>query len=216
VAVLAEYLALYAYHNFSRTSGAFRVVLGLSGIGLAAFSITHGVFSFFDMIHVAELSQTVHIYSQTVAFPLLLSLVTVSSIAMGLTHPVNLVRLKQALAHTSIITGRAEAASELELMRAQSIVESARLDRQRERIRRESEYLAEVEKLIAVEQKKRQMVASISDPELREALARELGIEVSKAAAASPNSQVARQSSPWPGGQAPVIQPRSNGRSVLD
>ena len=61
-------------------------------------------------------------------------------------------------------------------MRAQSIVEQARLDRFRERSRRESEYLGEVQKLIAVEERKRSLVAAISDPQLREALARELGI----------------------------------------
>jgi hypothetical protein len=90
-----------------------------------------------------------------------------------MSHPKNIVRLRQAPAHTRIVVGRAEAASELELMRAQSVVEQARLDRFRERSRRESEYLGEVEKLIAVEERKRQMVAAISDPAPREALARE-------------------------------------------
>jgi hypothetical protein len=94
-----------------------------------------------------------------------------------MTHPKNLIRLKQALAHTSIVTGRAKAASELELMRAQSVLDQARLDRQGERTRRESEYLGEVEKLIAVEERKRAMVMAISDDSLREALARELGVE---------------------------------------
>jgi hypothetical protein len=92
-------------------------------------------------------------------------------------HPKNIVRLRQAWAHTTIAIGRAEAASELQLMRAQSVVEQARLDRQRERTRRESEYLQEVEKLIAVEERKRQMIGAISDAGLREALARDMGID---------------------------------------
>jgi hypothetical protein len=79
------------------------------------------------------------------------------------------------------VIGRAEAASELELMRAQSAVEQARLDRQRERTRREAEYLGEVEKLIAVEERKRAMVAAISDTSLREALARDLGVDAQPA-----------------------------------
>jgi hypothetical protein len=104
-------------------------------------------------------------------------LLGLSVIAMTMTHPKNIVRLKQALAHTRIVIGRAEAASELELMRAQAVVEQARLDRQRERTRRESEYLIEVEKLIGLEERKRAMVSAISDPTLREALARELGVD---------------------------------------
>jgi len=105
---------------------------------------------------------------------------------MGLTHPQGLIRFKQAEAHSRIVQGRAEAASELELMRAQSIIDQARLDRQRERTRRESEYLAEVDKLVAVEERKRAMVASISDPALREALARELGVNPQSSAPAPP------------------------------
>jgi hypothetical protein len=102
--------------------------------------------------------------------------------------------------------------SELELMRAQGVVEQARLDRFKERSRRESEYLGEVEKLIGVEERKRAMVAAISDPALREALARELGVELRQQS--TPTSATAR----------PVIQPLSwtaparpgNGRSGLD
>lgn len=200
VAIVSEYLALYSFHNFSRSAGAFRVVLGLSGVALAAFSITHGAFSFFDMVGVAELGPTIHWYSRMVAFPLLAALVAVSSIAMGLTHPVNLVRLKQAFAHTQIATGRAQAASELELMKAQAVIEQAKLDNQKERIRRESEYLESLGSLIAVEQKKRDMVAAIPDPELREALARELGIEVPKSAT-SPSSPASKSSA------VPIVSP---------
>jgi hypothetical protein len=58
-----------------------------------------------------------------VAFPLLAELLGLSVVAITMTHPKNIVRLKQALAHTRIVVGRAEAASERALMRAQSAVE---------------------------------------------------------------------------------------------
>ena len=115
------------------------------------------------------------------------------------------------MAHTSIVTGRAKAASELELMRAQSVLDQARLDRQRERTRRESEYLGEVEKLIAVEERKRAMVAAISDPALREALARELGVELRQSQSTAP-ARTTYQSPNW--GPQPTAQ-RGNG-SALD
>jgi hypothetical protein len=128
-------------------------------------------------------------------------------VAITMTHPKNIIRLKQALAHTAIVVGRAKAASELELMRAQSVLDQARLDRQRERTRRESEYLGEVEKLIAVEERKRQMVFAISDPTLRESLARELGIDLRGSAPSRPVT-----TSNW----GPAARGNGPTRSVVD
>jgi hypothetical protein len=189
VAVMAEAIALYAAHNFSRSAGIFRFSLGASGFVLMAFSMVHGTFSILDLIGVADVSAAVQYYSRIVAFPLLAGLLGVSVVAITMTHPKNIIRLKQALAHTAIVVGRAKAASELELMRAQSVLDQARLDQQRERTRRESEYLSEVEKLIAVEERKRQMVFAISDPALRESLARELGIDLRTSAGSSAPSR---------------------------
>jgi hypothetical protein len=91
------------------------------------------------------------------------------------------------------------------------VVEQARLDRHRERTRREAEYLQEVEKLIGVEERKRAMVAAISDPQLREALSRELGVETPKTA--QPSRPVIQPLSGT--SQAPPLPQRGNG-SVRD
>jgi hypothetical protein len=209
---MAECIALYASHNFSRSAGVFRFSLGASGIVLMTFTIVHGTFSFLDLVRVASLSAEIQYYSRIVAFPLLAALLGISVIAITMTHPKNVIRLKQALAHMDIVTGRAKAASELELMRAQSILDQARLDRQRERTRRESEYLSEVEKLIAVEERKRQMVYAISDQALREALARELGVELRQSQGVTQH-RANQQTSNW--GPQPTSQ-RGNGKSVVD
>ncbi len=191
VAMMAEAIALYATHNFSRSAGAFRVALGSSGALLMAFSLVHGTFSVLDMIGTAGVSETVNYYSRAVAFPLLAGLVGLSVIAITMAHPRNLIRLKQAAAHPQISVGRAEAASELELMRAQSVLDQARLDQQRERTRREQEYLVEVEKLIQLEERKAQMVAAISNPALRDEMAWELGINLqSQNSTAAPRGNV--------------------------
>jgi hypothetical protein len=211
VAVMAEAIALYSTHNFSRSAGLFRLSLGVAGVLLMAFSLVHGTFSILDLIGAANISATVHYYSRTIAFPLLSGLLGLAVIAITMSHPKNIVRLRQAFAHTHIAIGRAEAASELQLMRAQSVVEQARLDRQRERTRREAEYLQEVEKLIGVEERKRAMVAAISDPQLREALSRELGVEAPKTAQPPrPVIQPLSWTSP-----APPLPQRGNG-SVRD
>lgn len=212
VAVMAEAIALYSTHNFSRSAGLFRASLGLAGGCLMAFSLVHGTFSILDLVGVADISDAVRVYSRLVAFPLLAGLLGLSVVAITMSHPKNIVRLRQALAHTAIVIGRAQAASELELMRAGSAVEQARLDRFKERARRESEYLGEVEKLIAVEERKREMVAAISDPTLREALARELGVDAPKLSPLTPPPVPAYPSPNWR--PQPTAQ-RSNG-SALD
>jgi len=177
VAVMAEAIALYATHNFSRSASWFRLSLGVFGGLLMAFSLVHGTFSILDLIGIADISEAVRYYSRVVAFPLLAVLLGLSVVAITMTHPKNIVRLKQALAHMSVAIGRAHAASELELMRAQSVVDQAKLDMFKEKSQREGQYLSEIQKLIAIEERKRAMVAAISDPALRESLARELGIE---------------------------------------
>src|SRR5262245_18406471 len=124
---MAEAIALYSIHNFSRSAGVFRFYLGASGCVLMAFTVVLGRFSFLDLVRVASLSARIEYYSHVVAFPLLAALLGVSVVAITMTHPTYIIRLKQALAHMAIVTGRAQAASELELMRAQSILDQARL-----------------------------------------------------------------------------------------
>jgi hypothetical protein len=176
VAMLAETLALYALHYFSRSAGLFRASLGVSGFLLMGFSLVHGTFSILDLVGVREISRDVQYYSRVVAFPLLAALITLSVVAITMCHPKNIVRLKQAIAHTRIAMGRAEAASEIELSRAQDIVEQARLDSQKERTRRRAEFLQEFGKMVEISQQERRLLGSIADPDLRQALAREMGV----------------------------------------
>ncbi len=201
-AVMCEAIALYATHNFSRSSGWFRLSLGVCGSLLMGFALVHGTFSILDLIGIADVSETVRDYSRLVAFPLLAALLGLSVIAITMTHPKNIIRLKQAAAHTAIVVGRAKAASQLELMRAQSIVDQAKLDRRREATKREQEMLVEVEKLVQVEERKYALVAGISNPKLREELARELDVTLPPAS---------HTSTPAPTFSAPATpQPRQN------
>ena len=178
VAVMAEGLALYSSHNFSRAAGLFRLSLGASGAVLMAFTIAHSVFSFFDLIGVNSfLSADVHGYAQHYAFPLLACLLGLAAVAITMTHPKNVIRLTQARAHTEILTGRAEAASRLELMRAKDILEKAELEHEREKTGRKEELLEQLARQVRVMQEQISIVARIPDPKLREQIAREMGID---------------------------------------
>lgn len=176
VAMLSEALAVYCSHYFSRAAGWFRLSLGLCGCLLMIFALIHGTFSIFDLIGVWEFGEDIEFYSRVVAFPLLAGLIGLTVLALTMTHPNNIVRLKEALAHTRIAVGRAEAASDVRLMRTRSVIDDARLEHQREKTRRESEYLTELREYVSIEQEKRRLVQGIPDPDLRQALAREMGI----------------------------------------
>jgi hypothetical protein len=178
VACMAEALALYCSHYFSRAAGLFRIALGLCGGVLMLFSLIHGTFSIFDLMRLSSFSATIHWYSHVVAFPLLAALIGLSVIALTMTHPHNVVRLHEALAHTQIARSRAEAASDSRLMRTRSVIEDVRLAHRQERTQRESQYLQTLKQYIGIEAQKRQLVLSIPDPRLRAELAQELGIDI--------------------------------------
>src|SRR5262249_55818534 len=97
VAVMSEGVGPYGSHNLSRSSGLFRTSLGLAGLLLMGFSMVHGTFSILDLIGVQEISEAVRTYSKFIAFPLLAGLLGLSVVAITMTHPVNILRLKQAL-----------------------------------------------------------------------------------------------------------------------
>jgi hypothetical protein len=189
VAVLAEGIALYSTHYFSRGSGAFRWALGLSGGCLLTFSIVHSTFSILDLNGAAamypELLERVDYYSHIVAFPLLAVLIGLSVIGICMTHPINRIRLKQAAEHTKIAIDRAEAASQLELMRSRAALQVAWLDYLREHNEREREYLKLLGEQIEIEEKKARMIAEISDPALQMRLKDELGLQTRQPFAAA-------------------------------
>lgn len=178
-AVISEILILYASHNFSRSAGAFRWALISFGGALMVFSIIHATFSIVDLMSAGSPSPTIVEYAKHYAFPILAGLVGVGTTVICALHPINLIRFKQALAHTRIATGRAEVASEMELMRAQSVLDNARLTQIEERNQREQKMLVQVQQTIRTEEKKIEMVNAITNPQLREEMARELGVPLS-------------------------------------
>lgn len=178
VAMIAECLAIYCSHYFSRAAGLFRYSLGICGALLMGFSLIHGSFSILDLIGVWEYSEDIEFYSRVVAFPLLAGLIGLTVLALTMTHPNNMVRLREALAHTRIASDRAEAASDARMMRTRALIERARLETQKQRTETELEYVTELEKYIGVEAKKRRLIAGISDPDMRQAVAQDFGVKI--------------------------------------
>lgn len=180
LAILGEILAVYAIHNFSRSSGMHRIALGIGGGALCVFALTHSAFSFFDIVGDVPFMNTVHIYARQYAFPILFGLIGLMAIALKMTHPKNQIRLAQAKAHSDILIDRAKAASELELLHSRSTIERANLDRLNEKIALDTEYLASLRQTIDNEQAKIEMVANIPEKPLREKIARDLGLDLAQ------------------------------------
>ncbi len=180
LAIVVEAIALYCSHYLSHSSGPFKAALAISGAVLIAFSMSHATASIFDLIGVAEYSSTIIWYSRVVAFPLMVTLVGLSVLGICMTHPKNLIRLEQAAAHTKILIGRAKLASELEIMKGEKTLDQARLQRYREKNKYESELIGQVEEMIELEVKKASILDRVADPELRQAMARDMEIKLPK------------------------------------
>jgi len=176
VAMLAEALAIYCHHYFSRASSWFRYALGASGLVLIAFSITHATFSIFDLIGVYEYSEDVRFYSRVVAFPLLAGLIGISVLILSLTHPNNIIRMKESFLHTQVATDRAAAASQSELMRTQSALDDIRMEFLKERSRRDREQVKTLASYISTRNEITGLLASIPDQALRAELAQGMGV----------------------------------------
>lgn len=178
VAMMSEALAIYCSHYFSRAAGLFRAALGLCGSLLIAFSLIHGTFSILDLIGVWEYGESIEFYSRVIAFPLLAALIGLSVIALTMTHPNNLIRLKEALAHTEIAQARAGAASRVRLMQEESIVQDAELAHQRAKTERRAEQIKTLKENVNLELEMRQYVRTIPDRDLQQSLAREMGFAI--------------------------------------
>lgn len=178
VAMMSEALAIYCSHYFSRAAGLFRWSLGICGVLLMGFSLVHGTFSVLDLIGVYEFSADIEFYSRVVAFPLLGALIGLTVLSLTMTHPNNIIRLKEALAHTRIAKDRAETASQVKQMRARGILEEAELEFQRERTERKARYLATLRDNIGLDMQTRQLIQNIPDSDLRASLAREHGFNL--------------------------------------
>lgn len=188
VAIVSEALALYSLHNFSRSTGLFRLVLGCTFLALMIFAITHAYFSFIDMIGVYELSESTHDYARHYAFPILATLIGLCTTAICLTHPKNIVRLKQAESHTQAATARAEAASKLETLKVTSLTNAAELDYLRDKNAHEEEYVRELARHIEAAKGKMKLLSEIPDPALREAMAHDMGIDPKRLASSNAHS----------------------------
>lgn len=179
VAVVSEVLILYASHNFSRSAGAFRWALMGFGSALMVFSIVHATFSIVDLMSAGSPSPAIIEYAKHYAFPILAGLVGVGTTVICALHPINLIRFKQALAHTKIATGRAEVASEMELIRAQNVLDNAKLAQVEEKNQREEKFLTQIQQTIKTQERKIAMINGIADPALREEMARKYKVALS-------------------------------------
>jgi len=86
VALSLEATALYCVHNFTRSLGLHKIMLGLFGVLLFVFSLAHATMSVIHANGYRWGEEFIDFYSHVIAFPLLLILLTVSVVALSLTH----------------------------------------------------------------------------------------------------------------------------------
>jgi hypothetical protein len=178
VAMLAEALAIYCHHYFSRASSWFRYALGGCGLALISFSITHATFSIFDLIGVYEYGADIQFYSRVVAFPLLAGLIGISVLVLSLTHPNNVIRMKESFLHTDVAIKRASAASQSQLMDTQTTLDNIHMEFLNERSRRDAAQVTTLANYIQTRNQITELLASIPDERLRAELAQGMGVSL--------------------------------------
>lgn len=204
-ALASEGLALYCIHNFTRSAGLHKAMLALFGLLLTLFSVTHATISFFALENHAQLSEGIQFYAQRVAFPLLFGLLLVAVLTLRFTHWNARIAAEQALAQVKIASSRARLVAESAAMRDEAQLGRERLAQMDEQIRLDGECVGKLKQRLQIKEQERQLIASISDPALREQMALELGITLPPGNGAGSKPMVT-----WNGGKI-VSDERPNG-----
>lgn len=192
-ALAGEATALYCINNFNRSSGAHQAALGVFGALLTIFSLTHATISWFRMEDSARLSTGIKFYCETIAFPLLFSLLLLAAIVIPLLHWKRKVAAEQAKAQVDIKTRRAQIVAEASNLRAESELERERLANFEEQIAIGNEYVAALSRFAKMKKAEADALAEIPDPELRRQIAESFG--------ATNNTPAQKQVVAWRGGQ---------------
>jgi hypothetical protein len=175
IALSVEGLALYCLTYYTRSAGAHKMALGFFAIVLTLFSLVHASLSYFHAERSARWHGVVAVYAESVAFPLLLTLLLLASAILRLTHFRQRVSEEQAKAMVRIQTNRARLLAEGAALRDEAALEQERLNHLEEQIRLEGDYLTGLEKFVQLKEREQQIIARISDPDLREQIARGIG-----------------------------------------
>jgi len=214
-ALAGEGTALYCLRHFTHSTGRHKIALGVAGLSFTAFSVVHTVFSFFKLEQNQLTSDAVQFYCENVAFPLLFTMLIVAAIALPLLHWRARIATQQAKAQTEIAESRARMLAETARMRDETELENARLDQLEERLKIETAYANKLESFVQLKARQAQLLASVTDPQLRAMLAAELGMDDEGATGASGQSSSTQpRRLVMDAGQPQVV--RGNGRSVLD
>jgi len=196
-ALAGEATALYCINNYNRSSGKHQAALGVFGLLLTLFSVTHATISWFRMENHARLSSGIRFYCETVAFPLLFGLLLAAAIVIPFLHWRKKIATAQAKAAVEVASARAQLAANSAILKAEATMERERLESIEEKIQIGNEYVSKLQALAKMKEREREALNAISDPELRKQLASEFGITLDEPKPVAESKPVVR----WQGGR---------------
>lgn len=180
-ALAGEATALYCIANFNRSAGQHKTALGVFGLLLTAFSVTHATISWFRLESHSELSRPIQYYCETVAFPLLFGLLLLAAVVIPLMHWRRKIADEQAKAKVEIEAGRARLVAESANIRAETELERQRLESMEERVQLGNEFVERLRQFVNMKKSEQQVLASIADPVLRRQVETAFGLEAATA-----------------------------------
>lgn len=184
-ALLGEATAFWCLHNYVRSAGAHKTALGVFGVVLTLFSVTHATISFFRMEQSAQFSGKLRFYAEHVAFPLLFGLLLLAAIIIPLCHWRKRIAQEQAATQVELASDRARLVGSAAALKNEALLEQERLEHLRERIRLGNDYVGELEAFAQMKQREHEALNRISNPEVRKELANALGIKLDEKPAGS-------------------------------
>src|SRR5215510_2216595 len=108
VAAHVEITAVYCFHNHPRSLGRHKQALLVLSILLMAFSTIHAVFAMITYTGYANGNEFVDFYSNVMALPIIVVLLTVTTMTLTMTHPKAKIIAALAMGKLESMKNRAE------------------------------------------------------------------------------------------------------------
>jgi hypothetical protein len=174
VAINLELMALYCIHNYPRSVGNHKRWLGVFAVICFAFSLTHATFAIISHTGYAAGNAFVEFYSNVIALPLIVTLLSVATAVLTMTHWSAAIIKELAASKISSLSNRARAlmkqhqlrdAHELTMLRAKIFDEETRIKEQ---------LVPVIQRRIATKERLEGLIDGIRDDDIRRAIRADL------------------------------------------
>ena len=176
VAILFECCAIYFWNAQNRSAGTHQLALRAFAVTFTVASFIHGSAALYQLAGVGPSLRTpLEIYSKFVAFPLLFGLMVFAVCVLHYVHWQTRISEAQAETQLRLARSRAELITEAVNLENQAQIETERLNFFEKKLLLEEQYVAVIEKFVAIKTRGQRALDRIEDPDVRREINSALG-----------------------------------------